>query len=117
MGSGRRAGPGQGAPRCQGRNLITVFPLAVHPLGGDHPPGRCGGEVTLCRAFWELLHPLTLTLTLQDLKPSNVAVNEDCELRVSAGGQGIEEALLGALTPGVCSRSWTSGWHARRTRR
>lgn len=58
----------------------------------------------------------------QDLKPSNVAVNEDCELRVSASAPaGASFAHLNSplktkpvLPP---CRSWILGWPDRRTTR
>lgn len=107
-----------GGARSRGGNLTLVLPLAVHPLSGDHPPGRCRGV-----RVGPLQDPRCALLrsqptVLQDLKPSNVAVNEDCELRVSPGGGGAEgRGFREALTPGACSRSWTSGWRARLTRR
>lgn len=55
----------------------------VHTLGRDHPPGRCGAvEGTVCGVPASADAPPTP----QDLKPSNVAVNEDCELRVRGVG-------------------------------
>ncbi|XP_029061635.1 mitogen-activated protein kinase 11 isoform X2 [Monodon monoceros] len=56
----------------------------VHPLGGDHPPGRCrarGGAWGSCGGGggFACAHAAP---ALQDLKPSNLAVNEDCELRI-----------------------------------
>ncbi|XP_074182740.1 mitogen-activated protein kinase 11 isoform X2 [Rhinolophus sinicus] len=71
-----------GGARSRGGNLTLVLPLAVHPLSGDHPPGRCRGV-----RVRPLQDPRCALLrsqptVLQDLKPSNVAVNEDCELRI-----------------------------------
>lgn len=60
---------------------------AVYPLGRHHPQGRCscgrgrGSDTTQAHSY----HTHTRS-TLQDLKPSNVAVNEDCELRVRRMG-------------------------------
>lgn len=66
-------------------------PPAVHPLGRDHPPQVRCAEAAGIRARDSA--GLTGGLPApQDLKPSNVAVNEDCELRVSSRGRGWEAA-------------------------
>lgn len=73
----------------QGRcTHFSVFPTQyIHSAGVIHRVStRCGGTVRLgwtgvCwGAAWQArdLFPL-----LQDLKPGNLAVNEDCELKVS----------------------------------
>lgn len=92
----------------------------IHSAGIIHRVGAAEGEGhPLCLGSWPY-HTHALC-TLQDLKPSNVAVNEDCELRV--------RVLRGARVVGtyqrgryltryqLFSRSWTLGWHARLMRR
>lgn len=48
-------------------------------------PGPCSGRWVIVATFFS-----------QDLKPGNLAVNEDCELKVSLGG---ERTMAGVGTP------------------
>lgn len=42
----------------------------------------------------------------QDLKPGNLAVNEDCELKVSLGGEGDQDGGWGGWGP-LLSLYWS----------
>lgn len=125
---GARGRAGGRAATLSGRDPDLRLPLQyIHSAGIIHRVGagvrlglrRAACAAPLCPPSPPDPDPDPIP-TLQDLKPSNVAVNEDCELRVSAGagGAGHGGGAPGAADrPGSGSRSWTSGWPARRRRR